>query len=111
MKVLYASICIISFVTLHSMAMGQDPTLYFNFEPSGSSQIKNIASKEEAVYVVDLQEPAYVKGINGMALDLSEDAILRSPLILEGNNVPSYDKSSSFSIQISYSPFSFSHRR
>lgn len=85
---------------LQSMSLAQDPLLYYDFEPSGSELIKSPTPKDEAVYVVDLQEPAYAKGIKGMALDLSEDAILRSPLKLEAMDIPSYGKSSSFSIQV-----------
>jgi endonuclease/exonuclease/phosphatase family metal-dependent hydrolase len=81
-------------------AKAQDPLYYNGFEPSSLTEIKNIIPKEEAVYVTDLQEPQLTQGIKGRALDLSEDAIIRTPLQIKNGNQYSYDRNTSFSFQI-----------
>ena len=93
-----------SLVILFSLSLGylfaQNPTLYYDFEPSSSGLIIGPVSKNEAVYVVDLQEPHFAEGIKGVALDLSEDAFLRSSLKPKDVKVLTYSKSSSFAIQV-----------
>ena len=79
--------------------IAQEPAFYFEFEPATSELIRPTINKEEAVYIVDLQEPEFVKGVKGLALDLSEDAILRSPLKLDSNRTPGFDESFSFTFQ------------
>jgi len=81
-------------------AIAQDPLFYFDFEPSSISAIKKAIPKDKAVYVTDLQQPQFAQGIKGKALDLSKDAVLRTPFKLEDDNRLSYDKNSSFSFQI-----------
>jgi len=78
----------------------QDPVHYIDFELSSLSMIKSAVSKYEAVYVTDLQQPQLAQGIKGMALDLSQDAVLRTPFKLKDYEGPVYDKNSSFSFQI-----------
>lgn len=80
--------------------VAQDPIFYTSFEPSSSNQIRTPVSSEDAVYSVELLEPHFAAGIKGMSLDLSEDAILRSPLKLKNWPVSSYENNSSFSIQV-----------
>lgn len=100
MKKLLFSLIILFSLSLDFLSVAQNPSLYYDFEPSSYGLIKEPVSKNEAVYVVDLQEPHFTEGIKGMALDLSEDAVLRSPLKLKNVKVPIYDKSSSFAIQV-----------
>lgn len=100
MKFYYLTLLYISLLIVENNLLAQDPILYYDFEPSSSSLIKPSIPKEEAVYVVDLQESQYAEGIKGMALDLSDDAILRSPLKLKDVKVPDYNASTSFSIQV-----------
>jgi endonuclease/exonuclease/phosphatase family metal-dependent hydrolase len=78
----------------------QDPVYYCGFESSSVTEIKNITQKEEAVYVTDLQEPQFSLGIKGKALDLSDDAIIRTPLKIINGKKYTYNKKSSFSFQI-----------
>lgn len=93
---------LIAFVLIfHGVGLfAQEPVLYYELEPSSSSLIRKSIPAEKAVYSVELQEPQYAEGIKGLALDLSEDAILRSPMKLEGVSVPTYGNSSSFSVQV-----------
>ena len=79
--------------------LAQEPLLHFEFERRSAEKIKPVVPKEEAIYVVDLQEPEFVKGIKGMALDLSENAILRSPLKLDSISSPGFDESFSITFQ------------
>lgn len=56
-------------------------------------------SKEEAVYVMQLQQPQWTNGISGRALDLSENAVLRKPLVIDSLGTPDYGKLN-FSVQV-----------
>ena len=51
-------------------------------------------AKEDAVYIMQLQRPQWVKGISGRALDLSENAVLRQPLVIDSLKTPNYEKES-----------------
>ena len=92
-------IAIFSFNIIQN-SFGQDPVLHLLLEPGSKSSIKPLINKEDAVYVTDLQQPEYSKGISGMALNLSEQAAMRSPVIIEDVSVDMYDQSTSFSFQI-----------
>ena len=82
------------------MLLAQQPYLYFDFEPTESKLIKKPVSADEAIYLMDLQTPQYSTGIKGKALDLSEDAILRTPLRLDSSFAFDYLKAGSWSIQV-----------
>lgn len=56
--------------------------------------------KDEAVYGIELLQPQWVEGISGRALDLSENAALRKPLVLDSLGVPKYGKIDDLSVQI-----------
>jgi len=87
-------------VALSFHGKAQEPRQYFDFEPEMSSKIKEPVLKSEAVYVVDLQKPRFSAGIKGMSLDLSEDAILRTPLKLDSLSAPNADAANSLTIQV-----------
>jgi len=78
----------------------QDPVLHLPLEPTSKSSIKPLIKKDDAVYITDLQHPEYAEGISGMALDLSESAAMRSPVIIEDASIAMYDRSTSFSFQV-----------
>ncbi|EAR00979.1 endonuclease/exonuclease/phosphatase family protein [Maribacter sp. HTCC2170] len=56
-------------------------------------------SKEKAVYVMQLQLPQWTNGISGRALDLSENAVLRKPLVIDSLETPDYGMND-FSVQV-----------
>lgn len=92
-------IAILSF-TLIQNSLAQDPVLHLPMEPGSKNDIKPLIKKENAVYITDLQHPEYAEGILGMALDLSENAAMRSPVLIENALTANYDHSTSFSFQI-----------
>lgn len=57
-------------------------------------------SHSEAVYVTQLQRPQFVQGLQGKALDLSENAVLRMPLAIDTLSAPSYAKENSLTIKV-----------
>ena len=69
-------------------SVAQQPALHYEFEPSSNTLIKRDTPKEEAKYIIDLQQPQYAIGISGQCLDLSADAILRMPMNLDVLQVP-----------------------
>lgn len=62
----------------------QSQTLQFNtgFEPEEES-LYSFSSPDSVVYVTELQRPQWVDGISGRALDLSANAVLRRPLMVD----------------------------
>jgi len=54
----------------------------------------------EAVYIMDIQRPQWVEGISGRALDLSENAVLRKPLVLDSMETPGYSKKEDLFVQV-----------
>ncbi|GAA3582231.1 hypothetical protein [Snuella lapsa] len=54
----------------------------------------------DAVYVTELQQPQFAEGLIGRALDLSEKAPLRKPLVVDSLSTPNYDESISLSVRV-----------
>jgi len=54
----------------------------------------------DAVYIMDLQRPQWVEGISGRALDLSENAVLRKPLVVDSMETPDYSRKEDLSVQV-----------
>ena len=54
----------------------------------------------DAKYVTELQRPQLVEGLAGNALDLSENATLRKPIIIDSLSQPDYGKSSSLTVKV-----------
>ncbi|WP_192877676.1 MULTISPECIES: endonuclease/exonuclease/phosphatase family protein [Arenibacter] len=79
-------------------AQSQEPTLYMNFDEHGFEE--QIVSKNNAVYMVDLQQNQFAEGLTGKSLDLSANASLRRPVLLKEGELPDFSEKSSFSIQI-----------
>lgn len=59
-----------------------------------------VTSNSEASYVTQLQRPQFVEGIKGNALDLSENAMLRMPLVIDSLATSDYGKDRSFTVQV-----------
>lgn len=57
-------------------------------------------SLNEASYVTQLQRPQLIEGVKGKALDLSENAVLRMPLVIDSLSTPDYDENSSLTVKI-----------
>ena len=72
---------------------------YTGFD-KGMEKYYPVRDKSEAVYVMELQRPQWVEGISGRALDLSENAVLRKPLIIDSLETPAYDKGQNLSVQL-----------
>ncbi|MCM4152739.1 hypothetical protein DHD05_14160 [Arenibacter sp. N53] len=90
----------LSIITLMILgtAQSQEPTLYMNFDEHGFEE--QIVSKNNAVYMVDLQQNQFAEGLTGKSLDLSANASLRRPVLLKEGELPDFSEKSSFSIQI-----------
>ncbi len=54
----------------------------------------------EAVYVTQVQRPQFVAGVQGKALDLSENAALRMPLAIDSLSAPSYAKENNLTVKV-----------
>ncbi len=54
----------------------------------------------ESVYVTQQQRPQFVEGIKGKALDLSENAVLRMPMVIDSLSTPNYTKSNSLTVKV-----------
>lgn len=79
----------------------EDGLVYYQSFDDIKTDIKKVQS--EFINSTSLQglfQPVYSKGIKGKALDLTENTPLRIPLCLTEQEIPSYDKESSFSIQL-----------
>lgn len=85
-------------IFMNHWAFSQKPTYYMDFDKSGFEEV--ITQKKEAVFAVDLQQSQFAKGLKGKALDLSANAILRRPIKINKEKLPSIDDKSSFSVQI-----------
>lgn len=59
-----------------------------------------VLADSEAVYTVDLQQPQFAKGLNGYALDLSANAILRRPVKPDKTALPSFNGNAPFTVQV-----------
>ncbi|MCP4974622.1 MAG: hypothetical protein GY931_00545 [Maribacter sp.] len=71
---------------------------YTGFEEDIDGYYPKMA-KEDAVYVMQLQQSQWTEGISGRALDLSENAVLRKPLVIDSLETPDYEKFD-FSVQV-----------
>jgi endonuclease/exonuclease/phosphatase family metal-dependent hydrolase len=100
MKYRYFLIIALFTVNFFQKSLAQDPVLHLAFEPESKTTIKPLISKDDVVYITDLQQPEYSEGISGMALDLSEKAAMRSPVIIEEGSVEMYNQATSFSFQV-----------
>lgn len=79
-------------------AQGQEPIFYMNFDEFGFEE-RHI-SKNEATYMMDLQQSQFSEGLLGKALDLSANAALRRPLKMENGELPDFGEKASFTVQI-----------
>lgn len=70
---------------------------YTGFEGDAEKYYPKV-EKEAAVYVSELQRPAWVAGVSGRALDLSANAALRQPLVVDSLETPDYSASADLSV-------------
>lgn len=85
-------------ITWQNWANAQKPAFYLNFDDHNVEEV--IISKDSAYYGVDLQQSQYERGLSGMALDLSANAILRRPVKLTKGTLPELNDRTSFSVQV-----------
>jgi endonuclease/exonuclease/phosphatase family metal-dependent hydrolase len=81
------------------MLWAQEPVQYYDFEPSMAGMIKKTVPKDEASTVMDVLGPEFVKGIKGMALDLSSDAAVRPVLRIKNGDYPDFSRSESLAFE------------
>ncbi|WP_425235764.1 LamG-like jellyroll fold domain-containing protein [Ulvibacterium sp.] len=81
-----------------SSIVAQDPFFSLDFDSNGFNE--TYTSKEDAIYMVDLLQSQYIKGLSGRALDLSANAALRRPIKVEKENIIPFSEKTSFSIQV-----------
>lgn len=90
----------IAFFFIHFclQSIGQN-TLHIDFD---NNMDKYYPKTEDslATYVIQLQRPQWAAGISGKAMDLSENAVLRMPLVLKADEIPVYEKDDDFSVQV-----------
>lgn len=94
---LKVALALTSFLIL-DIAQAQEPTLYMNFDDFGFAE--QIVSKNDAIYMVDLQQSQFAEGLAGKALDLSANAALRRPIKIDRVQLLDFGEKSSFSVQI-----------
>ena len=92
-------IVLIGFIGIDNLS-AQQAKLYFDFEPSSKTVAEKTAQTKDAGSIYDIMQSKYSEGINGFALDLSSDAMLRKPLTIESDDVPNYGGNSSFAFQL-----------
>ncbi|SNZ00992.1 LamG-like jellyroll fold domain-containing protein [Flagellimonas pacifica] len=91
-------VSVITFVWGLGILKAQNPIFHLDFDTHGFNE--TIIQKEDAVYMVDLLQSQYAKGLTGRALDLSANAALRRPVKLKKEEIISFTEETSFSIQI-----------
>lgn len=93
------SIILISLILTGRNSYSQ-PVIYLDFKEGLIKPNKEIIAPEEARYKSDLQLSEFAPGLKDLALDLSENAALRRPWVLDSILTPKYGKSESFSVQV-----------
>ena len=72
---------------------------YTGFD-SGIEKYYPKTSNADAEYITQQQRPQFVKGLIGKALDLSENATLRMPLVIDSISTPNYNKDVSLTVRV-----------
>ncbi len=98
LKTILTAVAIMASIGNYTFA--QQPVFTFDFEPSSAAQIKESIPPAEAGVWYDIQQSIFVRGIDGYALDLSSDAVLRAAMKIENGTVKEYSRSDSYSFQI-----------
>jgi len=93
------SIILISLILTGRNSYSQ-PVIYLDFKEGLIKPNKEIIAPEEARYKSDLQLSEFVQGLKDLALDLSKNAALRRPWVLDSTLVPHYGNDHSFSVQV-----------
>ena len=78
----------------------QEAKYKFDFEPESVNRIKDVVELSSCTGIIDTIRPAFAKGINGYALNLSEDVSLRAPLKININEISQYSSANSFAFQV-----------
>lgn len=82
-----------------SSGHGQSSSFYTGFE-NGDESLFTFLAPDSVSYTMQNFRPQYASGISGRALDLSEDATLRRPVVLGGNYTMTKDSVDDLSAQI-----------
>jgi len=97
---LKAIIIVLINLGLNNSLFAQQANFYFDFEPSSNTVPNKATLTYDAGSIYDIMQPKYSVGINGFALDLSSDAMLRKPLIIKDKELSHYGNNFSFAFQI-----------
>ena len=92
------SISLLITLLVSHLAMSQQVVFQMNFDEHNFEE--KIISRDDAVYMVDLQQSQFAEGLSGKALDLSANASLRRPLKLYKSGIPILSEHASFGVQI-----------
>ena len=98
------TICLISSLLLAGMtATAQTSPLYYNsFDDAATGRLsEETIDKHNNKFLFG---PEYAKGIKGLSLDMSEDAVTRVPAVVDSALTPDYRKSFAFSVWIKTKP-------
>jgi len=90
---------LILIVLMGSLQGYTQPNFYTGFETDMARYYPTV-EPGNAVYVMELQNPQWAEGISGRALNLSEHAVLRKPLVLDSLETPDYSKGTDLSVQV-----------
>ena len=85
-------------ICAHAFLAGQPPVLHLNFSDAAQNQVRVEAN--EARYSVDILRQEFAEGLEDYALDLSENAILRRPWVLDTTEDRAIEYNESFTIQV-----------
>jgi endonuclease/exonuclease/phosphatase family metal-dependent hydrolase len=78
----------------------QEAKYKFDFEPESANRIKEVVSPERCTGIIDTMRPIFIKGINGYALNLSDDVSFRAPLKINAEEISQYSSDNSFAFQV-----------
>lgn len=91
-------VAVMAFSLSIGVAMAQEPVFQLDFDTHGFEE--PVTPKEDAIYMVDLLQSQYGKGLKGRALDLSANAALRRPVKLQQEKMIKFSEGTSFAVQV-----------
>ncbi|GAB3655904.1 hypothetical protein GCM10028791_27370 [Echinicola sediminis] len=99
MRLIFRHFLLLFLLVKLSLSSFAQKSFYTGFE-KGMDKYYPVVEKDEAIYVMDLQKPQWAEGISGLALDLSMNAVLRKPLVLDSIETPDYTVHTDLSVQV-----------
>ncbi|MCD7937029.1 MAG: endonuclease/exonuclease/phosphatase family protein [Tannerellaceae bacterium] len=100
MKIYSWLVLLIGFSTLSA----QTPFSHFSFDEWEKDWLAIEADVKASPYIHAGYRPVFSSGLNGLALDLTEDVEVRIPVWLTSQEIPSYERSFSFVVWIRTKP-------